>query len=202
MTLDCLNCYIAGSIEVAGRISVNHFKLQEVSLDGIPHGLNGALELEAQITKYEKPESWKLIKELYSAPVPDAGIEIPGIFKLGAILSYEVGVQAQLQGSATIDFGLGLNVPDTAGIHINVMDPTSSTAQGLSGDTNPIFDVKALSATIQLAAYAAPKLSFGIEITEIGTLDIELIFKSPQLAVKFIAAYGTLPLFSIWKHEY
>ena len=199
MTLDCVNCYIAGSIEIAGHISIDHFKLQDLSLDGTPNGLNGALELSAQITKYEKPDAWKLTKELFSAPVPDAGIEVPGIFKLGAILSYEIGVQAQLQGSATIDFGLDLNVPDTAGIHINVMDPTSSTAQGLSGDIKPIFDVTALSATLQLAAFAQPKLSFGIEITEVGTLDVELAFKSPQLAVKFIAAYGMFAQYSLWK---
>ena len=112
------------------------------------------------------------------------------MFKLGAILSYEIGIQAQLQGSATIDFGLGLNVPDTAGVHIDVLNPTSSTAQGFSGDIKPIFDIAALSATLQFSAYASPKLTFGIEITEVGTLDIELQFKSPQLALKFIAAYS------------
>ena len=190
LTLDCINCYIAGSVEVTGHISVDHFKLQDLSLDGTPHGLNGAVEMEAQITRYEKPDAWKFTKELFSAPVPDAGIEVPGIFQIGAILSYEVGVQAQLQGSATIDFGLGLNVPDSANIHADIMNPESSTAQGLSGDITPLFDLKSITATVQLAAFASPKLSFGVELTEIGTLDIALTFKMPQVDVKFIAAYS------------
>ena len=164
--------------------------MKDLSLDGTPHGLNGAVELEAQITKYEKPDALKFTKDLFSAPVPDAGIEVPGIFKIGAILAYQVGVQAQLQGSATIDFGLGLNVPDTAGIHADIMNPGSSTAQGLSGDITPLFDIKDISATLQFSAFAQPKLSFGVELTEIGTLDIALTFKMPQIAVKFIAAYG------------
>ena len=190
MTLDCINCFIAGSVKVTGHISVDHFHLKDLSIDGVPQGLKGAMELEAQITKYEKPDSWKFTKELFSAPVPDAGIEIPGIFKLGAVLSYEIGVQAQLQGSATIDFGLALNVPDTAAIHTDIMNPSASTAQGLAGDITPIFDIKALSATVQLSAFAQPKLSFGVSLTQIGTVDIALTFKMPQIAVKFIAAYS------------
>lgn len=190
LILDCINCFIAGSVKVTGHISVDHFKLKDLTLDGKPQGLNGAMELEAQITKYEKPDSLKFTKDLFSAPVPDAGIEVPGIFKIGAIVSYEVGVQAQLQGSATIDFGLGLKVPDSAGIHADILHPESSTAQGFSGDITPIFDVKDLSATVQFAAFAQPKLSFGVELTEIGTLDIALAFKMPQIALKFIAAYS------------
>jgi len=190
LTLDCINCYISGSVEVTGHISVDHFKLQDLTMDGQPHGLSGAVEFEAKVTKYEKPDAWKFTKDLFSAPVPDAGLEVPGIFKIGAILSYQVGVQAQLQGSATIDFGLGLQVPDTAGIHADILHPSSSTAQGLSGDIKPLFDIKAITATVQFAAFAQPKLSFGVELTEIGTLDIALTFKMPQIAVKFIAAYS------------
>ena len=159
-------------------------------MDGKPHGLNGAVELQAAITKYEKPDAWKFTKDLFSAPVPDAGLEVPGIFKIGAVLSYEVGVQAQLQGSATLDFGLGLDVPDTAGIHVDILHPESSSAQGLSGDIKPLFDIKGLSATLQFSVFAQPKLSFGIELTQLGTLDVALSFKSPQLSIKFIAGYS------------
>ena len=148
------------------------------------------MEMEAKITKYEKPDALRFTKELFSAPVPDAGIEVPGIFKLGAILSYDVGVSATMQGSATVDFGLGLNVPDTAGIHADIMNPGSSTAQGFSGDITPLFDLKSITATLQFAAFAQPKLSFGVELTEIGTLDIALTFSMPQLDVKFIAGYS------------
>ena len=169
---------------------MDHFKLKDLTIDGTPHGLKGAVEMEAQITKYEKPDAWKFTKDLFSAPVPDAGIEVPGIFKIGAILSYQVGVSASLQGSATIDFGLGLNVPDTADIHADIMNPGSSTAQGLSGDITPLFDLKSITATLAFAAFAQPKLSFGVDLTEIGTLDVALTFKMPQIDVKFIAGYS------------
>lgn len=81
------------------------------------------MKLEAIITSYEKPDALQFTKQLFSAPVPEAGIEIPTISELGAILSYVVGAQASFQGSATIDTGLSMTAPDTASVDIDAFIP-------------------------------------------------------------------------------
>jgi len=177
-------------VELTLLTQVNDWKVKDLTIDGTPTGLYGALKLEATVTKYEKPKQLKRSEPLFEAPVPDLGIIVPGIFKLGAIFKFEVGVQTQLQGSATIDFDLEARVPDTAKFTVDVMNQNLSTADGFRCDVNPIFDVKAFSATIQLAAFAQAVLSFGVEVEKVGKWDVELQFKMPQLATKMIAGHS------------
>ncbi len=169
---------------------MNNWKVKDLTIDGTPTGLYGALKLEATVTKYEKPKQLKRSEPLFEAAVPDLGIIVPGIFKLGAIFKSEVGVQAQLQGSATVDFGLEARVSDTAKFTVDVMNQNLSTADGFRCDVNPIFDVKAFSATIQHANFAQAVLTFGVEMDHVGKWDVEVSFKMPQLATKMNAGYS------------
>lgn len=164
--------------------------MQDLTIDASPHSFLAELELEAVITATYKPESLQYTKELFSAPIPDAGIEVPGIFKLGATLSYNVGISSTFKGSATVDFGLKAELPDSAKLVADIQNPDSSSAVGFSGAVTPLFDVKALSASLTLAAFSQPKLSFGIELTEVGTLDVALTMKLPEVSATLTAAYG------------
>ena len=114
LTLDCVNCFIKGSVEITDHISVKGWRLRDLSIDASPHDLAAELMLQAIITATDEPETLQYTKELWSAPIPDATIEIPGMFKLGATLSYEVGVDASFKGSATVDLSLRSGIQDSA----------------------------------------------------------------------------------------
>lgn len=189
-TLDCINCFVSGSFAVTGHISVDHFNLKDLTLKGSPQSLQAALQLEATIASTVEVESLEYTKELFSFPIPDAGLEIEGILRLGATLSYDVGYSSSFSGSATIDFGLQAGVPDSAQIIADIQDPESSSATGWSGAfVTPIFDIKKESASVELSAFAQPKLAFGIELIEIGTFDVALTVKLPEISVTLTAAY-------------
>ncbi len=129
-------------------------------------------------------------KELFSFPIPDAGIEVEGIFKLGATLSYDVGVSSSFSGSATIDIGLQAGLPDSAQVTADIQNPDSSSATGWSGGSlTPLFDIKKESASVKLAAFSQPKLAFGIEIIEVGNVDVAITIKLPEVSVTLTAAY-------------
>ncbi len=181
---------MSGSFAVTGHVSVDHFSLQDLTLQGSPRGLQAALQLEATITSSDEPDSLQYTKELFSFPIPDAGIEVEGIFKLGAILSYDVGISSSFSGSATVDFGLQAGMPDSAQVTADIQNPDSSSAAGWSGGSlTPLFDIKQESASIKLAAFSQPKLAFGIELIKIGNVDVALTVKLPEVSATLTAAY-------------
>lgn len=191
LTLDCINCFVTGSFEVTGHLSVQNFDLQDLTLTASPQNFEAELELEATITSSDEPDSLQYTKELFSFPIPDAGIEVEGIFKLGATLSYDVGVSSSFQGSATVDFGLQATLPNSAQLTADIQNPDQSSANGFGGgQLTPIFDIKQESASITLAAYSQPKLAFGIELIDVGNIDVAISVKMPEVSVTLTAAYG------------
>ena len=167
------------------------FKLLELTLDASPQDVAATLELGTTVTAKVSPDSLNYTKELFSAPIPDAGIEVPGIFKLGAVVSYEVGITTTFEGSATFQYGLSANLPNTAKVTADIITPDKSSATGFDGaNVNPKFDVKALSASVTVAAFTQPKLFFGIELTKIGKVDVNINVKLPIVSATLTAAYS------------
>ena len=166
LKLDCVNCFVTGSFKLTGHLSVSitlvhtrrllnlvqvkDFKLQELTIDASPQGLAATLELGATITAKESPESLQYSKELFSAPIPEAGIVLPGIFKLGAFISYNVGFSTTIAGTAEFQFGLSAGLPDTAKVMANINTPDQSSATGFVPSFNPLFDVQNLSASVSV----------------------------------------------------
>lgn len=190
LTLDCINCFVSGSFQVTGHISVHHFDLQDLTLTASPNNFQSQLELEATITSSKNPDSLQYTKELFSFPIPSAGIEVEGIFKLGAILSYDVGVSSSFSGSATVDFGLQASLPNSAQLVADVQNPDQSTATGFAtGELTPMFDIKKESASVTVAAFSQPKLSFGIELIKVGNIDVAITIKLPEVSATLSAEY-------------
>ena len=170
---------------------VKDFKLQDLTIDASPQSVAATLELGTSITVKDSPDSLQFTKELFSAPIPDAGISVPGIFKLGAVVSYEVGLTTTFAGSAEFKFGLSASLPDTAKIVADVSDPGQSSATGFdAANVDPIFDVEALSAKVTVAAFTQPKLFFGIELTKVGQFDVNLAVKLPVVSATLEAAFS------------
>ena len=194
-SIDCIDCYITGSWQVQGHITVEHFVLQDLTLEATPSNFLAKLELEATVTSSKEPESLQESKEIFSAPIPGAGITVTGIFKLGATVSYDVGTSATFAGTATADFGLQASLPDGAKVVADINNPEDSSATGWQGSLlTPIFEVTKLSASITLAAYSQPKIAFGIELIEVGNVDVAVTMKLPEISSTLSASYGMYPL--------
>lgn len=164
--------------------------------------------LQATVTSSLSPAPLQDSVELFSAGIPGAGISVPNIFKLGATLAYEVGTSATFAGSATVDFGLAASLPNNAKVVADINNPTSSLATGWKGASlTPTLEVTKLSASLTLAAFSKPKLSFGIELIKVGQVDVALTMKLPEISSTLSAEYGTFccrsthPIFPITWHK-
>ena len=156
-----------------------------------PQNFQAELELEVNITATESPKALQYQKQLFSFPIPDAGISIPGIFTLGATVSYSVGGTASFQGTASVDFGLSAALPNSAQLVADIKDPDSSSATGFSGgDLTPLFNVNEMSAAVTLGAYSLPMISFGVSLVEIGSASVDVSVKLPEVDVTLTAEYG------------
>ncbi|KAI4098819.1 MAG: hypothetical protein L6R37_006273 [Teloschistes peruensis] len=190
-SLNCLDCYVTGSFEVTGHLSVHDYHLQDFTLSGTPQDFAAKLMLGTTIAAPYSPDSLSYNKTLFSAPIPDAGISVTGIFSLGAIVSYDIGVSTTFRGSASMNFGLTASLPNTAVAIADIQNPTQSSATGFdAGSFDPSFNLTALSASVTVAAFSQPKLSFGVDITGIGHLDVALALKLPLVEATVAAAYN------------
>ncbi|KAI4266566.1 MAG: hypothetical protein LQ337_008752, partial [Flavoplaca oasis] len=189
-TLDCVDCFVSGNWQVEGHIVVNNFILQDLTLSVSPSNFKAKLELEATVTASKSLTNLTDSKELFAAPIPGAGIAITGIFKLGATVSYEVGFSVSIAGTATARFGLEAGLPNNAIVIADVNNPTQSTATGWSGGSlTPSFKVTKLDASITLAAFSQPKISFGLDLIKVATADVSLTMKLPEISSALSATY-------------
>lgn len=193
-SIDCVDCYVAGSWQVQGHIVVENFILQDLTLAASPSNFKAKLELEATVTASKSPATLQSSKEIFSAPIPGAGIAVTGIFKLGATVSYEVGTSATFAGTATAQFGLEAGLPNGAKVVADINNPSSSSATGWQGSSlTPNFEVTKLDASITLAAFSQPKIAFGIELVKVGNVDVAVTLKLPEISSTLSATYGKKP---------
>ena len=156
-----------------------------------PSGFSAELELATTISKTVTPSSLNFAKTLFSAPIPGAGIEIPGIFTFGAIIEYDVGVSVSFTGSATVKYGFSATVPDTAHIVADLDTPSNSKATGFEGgQVTPNIEVTAVSASVGAAAFSQPKLLFGIELIGVAKFEADFTVKLPEISAALTASYN------------
>ena len=210
MTLDCINCYVAGNVELTGRIQVpfsapvlhlptcpadhpsqvrSFTVVQSLSLTVSPKSVQAALELEATASA-SGLVSHSYTKELLDVPIPDAGISIKDIFDLGATLHYSVGGEYSLGGSASVTFGGNASLPDTATIIADIQKGGSSATGFSSSDLTPILELDKASASITLGAFSQPEIHFGINLHKIGNVDVAMKVKLPDFSTTLKAEYG------------
>lgn len=141
------------------------------------------------------PDSRQFIKPLFNFPIPDAGILIKDILDIGATVTYPVGVNCSFNGSATVDIGLEATVPDSAQIVADFTNHGASKATGF-GDSQltPNIDFKNESVSVTLTAFSQPEVKFGVDLYEVGSLDIFLTIKLPELTATSSVEHGEFPL--------
>lgn len=120
------------------------------------------------------------------------GIVIQGILDLGATLLYSVGGKCTFSGSATVDFGVNASLPDTAQIIADYENNAASSADGFgSSQLMSMFRINNESASMSLSAFSQPEITFGIDLTKIAHVDIDVTFQLPGFNTTLSADYGS-----------
>lgn len=132
----------------------------------------------------EKKE-WEVEQEIFSVPVPYAGIEVPKLFKLGLTTSLDAIASAKLMGKLNITFGLEAKTPGKSEIFLDALHPSRSYMRGFHLDADPIFHVNEASMTFSISAALQATLNFGIEIPKVVELSTYLAIRAPELAIDF-----------------
>lgn len=223
VVLDCVDCFITGKFKVAGSLSVTNFQVQQLVLSASPEDFQSKLEVEAKIeasTSIGVP-GLNLTQEVASFPVPGAGIVIPGIFELGAVISYEIAIESSITGTANFTFGLLTSIPNSAAVVADLANIDASSATGFGSTTFcPTFEINSGSGTLNIAAVSRPKLTFGVDIVGmfgtpslgdvtyeaksrsidlgfyigIGKIEAGLNLSLPRLSATLTAAFGKLSI--------
>lgn len=172
-------------------MQVKKFELQDFTINASPVTVTAKAVLEATITSDKKLLTVNQVKELFAIGVPGAGIAVTGIFKIGATLAYQVGATSNFAGQGIVDFGIQAGIPDTAKVVAAVKTPASNSAINFLGPITPVFNVKSLTASVNLVAFTQAKLAFGAEITNVGKADIAITLLIPKVSAQLTAVYGT-----------
>ena len=189
--LDCISCFIAGSFAITGSLSVKLFVMADFVLTAAPQDLAAELVIAADITAFKRPDMLKYDLDLFSAPIPDAGIVVPGILNLGLTAKYRLAVHTNFSGEAQLDFGLKASIPNGAQLTADFGHADQSGAKGWEGaKLDPVFDLKALTSAVKFAAANQPMLVFGVEIVKVAQFDVELNLKLPQVQATFTGIYN------------
>ena len=157
----------------------------------VPNSVQAALQLEATVSASGEVSSHSFTKELYHIPLPDAGISIKDVIDLGATLHYSVGVDCSFSGSAVVDFGVNTSVPDTAVIVIGYENETSEATGFDTTLLTPTFDIDNAAASATLDVWSQPEIQFGIDLHNVGRLDMDVSLKLPELTATLTADYGS-----------
>lgn len=201
---------MAGKVELTGRIKVlfstplpqlltspadqpsqirDYFKVQDLSLTVSPKSVQAALELEATASASGLLSN-SYTKELLDFPIPDAGISIKDVIDLGATLHYSVGGEYSFGGSASVNIGGNISLPDTARIVTDIQQSGSSATGFGSSQLTPILDLDKASASITLGVFSQPEIQFGINLHKVGNVDVAVKVKLPDFSTTLKAEYG------------
>lgn len=172
-------------------IKVQDFKVQDLVLTASPRSTLVALELEAIITANNGPDSLGYTMDLPRVAIPGLGISIPDIMNIGAALTYSIGGNCSFSGSATVDFGLQADVPDSAKIVADYKNHGASEATGFTGgQLTPMFGIKNESTSVTLSAYSQLGVDFGVDLFKLGTVSVAVTVKLPEISATLTAKYG------------
>ena len=189
--LDCVNCYVQGSFDVAGHLSVKDWHLEDFTLDTTPRDFKAQIGFEATISASSQkvPEALGAEKELFRYQLPNAGFNINKVFAFTGLLTYNIGFNTSIQGKAKFDFGLNSTLSGSAKAVLDTVNANKSSADGFEGSFDPYFEINEISAGITLSVYSKPKLSFDAEVTKIGKAGVGIGVKLPELSATLEAKY-------------
>lgn len=190
--IDCLNCFVSGTFQLAGHVAVKGGKLTALNLVALPQNVAATLQMRATLSTKKKIDTLsQKFHVIHDVPIPGAGMKAPGIFTLGATVSYDLGITSSFKGTAEFDFGLRASLPGTAKVVADAVNPANSGATGFEGySSQPNFGVHSLTEEASVSANTVPKLAFGIDLVNVGQVDVAVSMKLPEIAAKLTGEYS------------
>ncbi|MCJ1469640.1 hypothetical protein MMC07_008276, partial [Pseudocyphellaria aurata] len=189
--IDCLNCFVSGTFQLTGHVAVKGGKLTALNLIALPQNVAATLQMRATLSTKKKIDQLSVKYPVLAVPIPGAGIVVGGIFKLGATVSYDLGITSSFKGTAAFDFGLRASLPGTAKVVADAVNPHNSGATGFEGySSQPSFGVHSLSEVASVSANTVPKLAFGIDVVNVGRVEVAVSMNLPEIAAKLTGEYN------------
>ena len=186
--LDCANCNVAGTFVINAGWTVSKGEFLHLTLDASPiNGFKTAVDLKTTFKGDVTPKGLGYTKAVVPpTAIPDVGVEVPGLFTLGAQVAFDVGFTTKFAGEATFAFGLDSTIAPGAKASIDITNQGQSTAVGFQPKTQPHASVDELSASASFTVFAQPKLILGLKGKGLD-LDIELDFTVPSFTTTLTA---------------
>lgn len=144
--------------------------MKELSLRITPQDFKAALEVTTKISfQVNSNAGFSTSTEemtLFEAPVPGAGLVIPKIFSLGAVVGVDAGVSLTFKSNVEFTLGLNANLPNTAGLFLDLANLGDSSATGWdSVDVTPVVRFDNFDVTVSGEIFMQPKIALKAEIT-------------------------------------
>lgn len=191
MKIDCLDCFVSGTFQLTGHVAVKNNELTALNLVALPQNVAATLNMRASLTTKKPVEKLSTKYPVLAVPVPGAGIVVGGIFKLGATVSYDLAISSSFKGTAEFDFGLRATLPGTAKVVADAVNQANSRASGFEGySSQPNFGVHSLTASASVSANTSPKLAFGIDVVNLGRVEVAVSMKLPDVSATLLAEYS------------
>ncbi|KAJ9123890.1 hypothetical protein QFC22_000678 [Naganishia vaughanmartiniae] len=166
LDLYCVQCGITGSAAIHGALD---YSILQLSITKAEIGINGNLKAQAALGmhaegKYEK----NYVKNIFSYPVPEAGVKIGNLLVVGVIVSLDATADINISAEADVLAGVSLTI---ANFNAN-LDMVDSSKSGVTG-FEPTFD-KQFSATGSITASIGlglpVEVGVGIEVPPIPSI--------------------------------
>lgn len=158
LRIECNPCYSKGSLDF--NIDVVPWALP------LPPHLDGFLEVKAneisaaaaaKFIAAAKFDGKDFESTLFSFPIPDAGITIPGIAELGFILKFKIkGNVGKIEGEVTASAGVKVEIPKDSTYRIDFKDSKKNINKGWTPIVTPILEI---SADVTVSSEVGPELS-------------------------------------------
>ena len=188
--MTCTNCFTKGSFHTTGTIHTEFFIPTSVSLEILPQDIQAEVELKAELAQKSKDADWaKFEKTLFEFPIPGAGIDIPGIFSLGAKIAFNIQGRVLMLGLATIYMGGTLSIDNGARLNMDLLDWENTEATDFNANWDSNLRLGEASISVIALAGPQPALTLGIDVLESNGLEATLGFGTPTFNINATAGF-------------
>lgn len=190
LKLTCTNCFTKGSFHTTGTVQTEFFIPKSVTLEVLPEDIQAEVEIKAELAQKSKDVDWaKYELTLFEYPIPGAGIDIPGIFSLGAKIAFNIQGRVLMLGTATVYMGGTLTLDNGASLNMDLTDWENTEATDFNAHWDS--DLRLGAASISAIALAGPQpaLTLGIDVLESNGLEATLAFGTPTFNINATAGF-------------
>ncbi|KAJ9097591.1 hypothetical protein QFC21_004625 [Naganishia friedmannii] len=182
-TLDvyCVECGITGSADIHGALD---YSILQLSITKAEIGLNGNLKAKAALGLHaEGSFERNYNKNLYTYPIPRAGVKVGNLLTVGVIVSLDATADININAEVDVLTGMTLTIADFAA-NLDMVDHTKSSVRGFEPTYERQFTASG-SVTASVGLGLPVEIGVGIEVPPIPSIGRRVVGlkNSPFLTV-------------------